>query len=418
MAPNGETVRDQADEAAMRTMRLCLDEPLEGARIARHLRVTGWATGAAGMAVTVKTRLDGGAELEIPYGFPRPDVAAVFSAPQIGQCGFRGVLDVQSLDSGPHRLVVSVADNSGSTAEAGVNFEHDPSAVQVGFPDGHFYSPVVNPEEIFSREEQIWAAERQVLGVHFNRHAQHAFLVSELASAIPGFDYPRLPNQDEPPYHFYTNNFSFPLLDACALFAMLRRFRPKAMIEVGSGYSSLLTADVNRRFLDGSIDFTCIEPHPAPFLIGGVPGISRLVPKKVQEVPIVEFERLRAGDFLFIDSSHVSKTGSDVNYLVFEVIPRLQQGVVIHFHDIFLPGEYPKEWVLAEGRSWNEQYVVHALLMFTDAFEVLFGSAFASHYFPVLLTDLLGAEGTNGGSFWLQKTGPSPAQDSREKPTD
>ena len=78
------------------------------------------------------------------------------------------------------------------------------------------------------------------------------------------------------------------------------------------------------------------------------------------------FEKLEAGDVLFIDSSHVAKTGSDVNYLFFEVLPRLRRGVRVHVHDIFLPIEYPRDWVIDENRSWNEQYVLRALLMFSS----------------------------------------------------
>jgi len=178
------------------------------------------------------------------------------------------------------------------------------------------------------------------------------------------------------------------------------------MIEVGSGFSSLLVADVNRRFLADSLDFTCIEPFPREFLKQRVQGITRVIEAKVQDVSLAEFEQLEAGDVLFVDSSHVAKTGSDVNHLVFEILPRLQRGVRIHIHDIFLPGDYPKDWVLGENRSWNEQYVIRALLMHSTTFRVLFGSYYAYLAFPDLICDALSLKpgmAFGGGSLWLEK---------------
>ena len=108
---------------------------------------------------------------------------------------------------------------------------------------------------------------------------------------------------------------------------------------------------------------------------------------------------LLSKNILFIDSSHVSKTGSDVNHIYFEIIPRLKKGVVVHIHDIFLPSDYPQDWVLNQGRSWNEQYVVRALLMYTRAFEVLFGSAYAVHKYPQLVQRISGGKLEGGGDL-------------------
>ena len=139
------------------------------------------------------------------------------------------------------------------------------------------------------------------------------------------------------------------------------------MIEVGSGYSTLLMADVNTRFLGGSANIRCIEPYPLPFLDPLPQGVAELIVSPVQDVPLKTFDRLEAGDVLFIDSSHVSKTGSDVNHLVFEVVPRLARGVHVHFHDVFLPFDYPRDWVLKLGLYWNEQYPLRALLRLSRA---------------------------------------------------
>ncbi len=177
-------------------------------------------------------------------------------------------------------------------------------------------------------------------------------------------------------------------------------------IEVGCGYSSLLTANVNSEHLNNSVDFTCIEPYPRPFLQKPVPGLNKVIVKKVQQVDKSVFETLDKGDILFIDSSHVSKTGSDVNYLFFEILPILKKGVKIHIHDIFFPHDYPKEWVLDENRSWNEQYLLRALLMYSEAFKVLFGSSYAHDKYPEIVANSLGLEDNrslSGSSFWIEK---------------
>jgi Methyltransferase domain len=162
---------------------------------------------------------------------------------------------------------------------------------------------------------------------------------------------------------------------------------------------------VNQYCLDGALDFTCIEPYPRKFLMNGVPGITRLVQKRVEEVERSFFDRLEAGDILFIDSSHVAKTGSDVNYLFFEILPRLRKGVIVHFHDIFLPDEYPRAWVIDQGRNWNEQYILRAFLQYNTDWRVVWSAHLmgtrhrdaVQQVFPRY--PALGG----GGSFWIQR---------------
>jgi hypothetical protein len=123
-------------------------------------------------------------------------------------------------------------------------------------------------------------------------------------------------------------------------------------------------------------------------------------------VPLALFESLQAGDVLFIDSSHVAKTGSDVNYLFFEVLPRLAPGVIIHVHDIPLPLEYPQHWAISENRSWNEQYLLRALLMYSYAFKPIFGCSYAQLRFPDDVRAALAlpsGRGYGGGSLWIRR---------------
>jgi predicted O-methyltransferase YrrM len=217
----------------------------------------------------------------------------------------------------------------------------------------------------------------------------------------------KAPSADEELTGYYTQNSQFSWLDSRALFVLLQAWRPQRIIEVGSGYSSLLMADINERLLDRSCRITCIEPYPRPFLQRPIAGLSEVIVQKVQEVPLETFESLEAGDILFIDSSHVSKTGSDVNYLYFEVLPRLRDGVRIHIHDIFLPSDYPKEWVLQDQRSWNEQYLLRALLMHSHGFVIEFGCNYAWFRFQDEVSRALAfADGRafGGGSIWLRRT--------------
>ena len=269
-------------------------------------------------------------------------------------------------------------------------------------PAGHFYSPIVDPDQL--RGASLWKNVPEPCGIDFNERSHRALLAVSLPVALRGFNYPHEPPEPADRGAYYTGNSQFGWLDSRILFALLRIWKPRRILEVGSGYSTLLMDDVNRRFLESKCSIVCIEPYPRDFLLC-LPGIQ-LVQSPVQDVPLITFESLEAGDVLFIDSSHVSKTGSDVNWIVFEVLPRLRKGVRIHFHDIFLPAEYPREWVLDENRSWNEQYLLRALLMYSSAFRVVFGATYAWARFPRLMQATLGeqpGQSHGGGSFWLER---------------
>ena len=271
-------------------------------------------------------------------------------------------------------------------------------------PSGHFYSPIVDRVELAVRDSRLWPAQPCLpAGIDFNDASHHHILETEFPRFIADFDYTKASPGSSGKYA--TDNPQFGWLDAKALFVLLRAWRPARVIEVGSGHSSLLMADVNTRFLEGAMHITCIEPYPESFLHSSACAIDRLVQAKVQDVPLEEFDALAAGDVLFIDSSHVSKVGSDVNHLLFKVLPRLASGVRIHIHDIFLPFEYPRSWVLEQGRSWNEQYLLQALLMDSTAFGVVFGSAYCTWKHPDLLANAVAGleQAGGGGSFWIEK---------------
>src|SRR5215470_58169 len=172
-------------------------------------------------------------------------------------------------------------------------------------PPGHFYSPLVDPQEIAADRERLWPAKPVIEGVDWNDDGHRQILTEAFPRFLPLYDYAELLPDGPGLVDFYTRNPQFSWLDSRALFVLLHAWRPRRVIEVGSGYSSLLIADVNRRWFGGSMHVTCIEPHPRWFLRNRIGGISQLIEAKVQDVPVSEFAALGEGDVLFIDSSHV-----------------------------------------------------------------------------------------------------------------
>jgi len=168
-------------------------------------------------------------------------------------------------------------------------------------------------------------------------------MMMRLAEHHRHFPFPRHP---EPRCRFYFDNPFFGCYDASILFSMLLEFRPRRVVEVGCGHSSCVLLDTSERFFKGTLDLTLIDPSLDNLkqLFGDAgAGNARLITRVVQEAGREVFECLEENDILFIDSSHVSKTGSDVNYLVFEIMPILKPGVLVHIHDILYPFEYPEE---------------------------------------------------------------------------
>ncbi len=191
----------------------------------------------------------------------------------------------------------------------------------------------------------------------------------------------------------------FPRLDAAAAYALVRRERPKSIVEVGSGHSTRFLA---RAVSDGGLAtaIVCIDPRPRAKLDGLKVEHRRQL---LRDVDPGLFDRLAANDMLFVDSSHVAMPGTDVDRLLLDVLPRLAAGVLIHFHDIFLPDDYPAEW---RWRGYNEQLPVGALLQ-GGAYELVFSSHYVSAHAPGLLGGILAAlpliPGAHEASLWLRK---------------
>lgn len=270
----------------------------------------------------------------------------------------------------------------------------------------HFYSPIANTRTLSQEpaRSRVWpSVPPETPGIDW-RDDQQVTLLRDQLSRQSTLLIPDESTGDPRDYH--AGNEMFSRLDAWVLQAMLRHFGPQRVVETGCGWSSLMTARVNREYFSRAIDFTCIEPYPPEFLGDDVDGISRLISTPVEQVPLAIFEELSNNDILFIDTSHTVKTGGDVVFLLNEVLPRLADGVVVHIHDIFLPWDYPKEWVMA-GRAWNEQYAVRAFLTFNAAFEILFSTVWMSQFRRDVLTASIPGYPDRypdgGGSLWIRR---------------
>jgi hypothetical protein len=271
------------------------------------------------------------------------------------------------------------------------------------FPRGHYYSPLPGLRDVDLRAGALFNPQVDIAGVRLEPEKQVA-LLKAMASHAADFDWPPEPQAGR---RFYVENGFFVEGDALVLFAVLRHFKTGRLIEVGSGFTSALMLDANERFLNRSISFTFIEPFPARLLSLVGKELQEKVeiqPCSVQEVSLNQFEKLDENDVLFIDSSHVAKIGSDVNFLMFEVLPRLKPGVIIHLHDIFWPFEYPQSWI-NEGRAWNEAYLIRAFLQFNDAFEILLFNSYLGQRHGDLVREIMPRfMRTTGASLWLRKT--------------
>jgi len=270
------------------------------------------------------------------------------------------------------------------------------------FPPGHYYSPIISVKEVKEREHEIWKGVNrvQIDGIEINTDEQLA-LIKEFRNY-----YSELPfgeNKKEG-LRYYFNNTYYCHTDAITLYSVIRHYRPKRIIEVGSGFSSAVMLDTKQYFVN-DLELTFIEPYPDrlfSLLTEEDKMKSKVIVQYLQKVDASNFDQLGKNDILFIDSTHVSKTGSDVNYILFEILPRIKSGVLIHFHDVFYPFEYPKEWV-SEGRNWNEDYLLRAFLLYNKSFEIKVFVDFLHRHFKDIFSEMPLFYKNTGGSLWLQK---------------
>jgi predicted O-methyltransferase YrrM len=258
-------------------------------------------------------------------------------------------------------------------------------------------------DEVKEFADQIFnTSKKEIPGVDLNEKGQLGLLkeFEIYAKEIP------FPIYETEEFRYYFNNDVFSYTDGIMLFCFLMHFKPKKVIEIGSGYSSALMLDTNNIFFNNSINLNFIEPYPDRLyhlIKESDKKHCTILEKKVQKIDTSFFMSLEKNDILFIDGSHVSKTGSDLNYLLFEVLPLLKAGVIIHFHDIFHKFEYPSNWVL-EGRNWNECYLLRAFLTYNSKFKILMFNSFMHGFNKLGFENLSDCYKSFGGSLWIKKT--------------
>lgn len=273
-----------------------------------------------------------------------------------------------------------------------------------------FYNPIPDTA-LLSAKKNLWE-EKELVGVDLNVEGQ----INMLEKVFPKFqkevNFPL--NSTSTPYEYYIKNGAFGLISAAVLHCMVRYFAPKVIIEVGSGNSTYISARAClMNYKEGqNTKLISIEPYPNQVLKKGFPGLSKLIPKKVEEVDLDIFSDLGEGDILFIDSSHVVRMGGDVNFLYLEVLPRLKNGVIIHIHDIFFPNQYPKDWIIRKRNFWTEQFLLQAFLTYNNQFKVLWCGSYIQLKYPEKLklvfpppNGLGFQENYFSSSFWMRKIG-------------
>lgn len=281
-----------------------------------------------------------------------------------------------------------------------------------------FESPIPDLDALADAPEHFWTRRHPMRGVDLNVDGQLKFMTDTLAPFAGECDWPL--HATDRPWEYFIRNNAFGFISAAVLHCAVRATKPRRIVEVGSGNSTFVSARaalMNAEEGD-EVELVAVEPYARRPHIDGFPGLTRLIRRKVEDVHPGVFGQLGPGDILFIDSSHVIRTGGDVNYLYLEVLPALQPGVLIHLHDIFLPYEYPKSRIIDRQTFWSEQYLLHAFLAYNSAFSVRWaGSLLYREHLDALREAFPAPEGMKtagetetfdnddyrSSSFWIKK---------------
>jgi hypothetical protein len=250
-----------------------------------------------------------------------------------------------------------------------------------------YYSPIPSVKDL---PDDIYERPFSLAGVDMNEPGQFALL----DEVFPKYEREYVPSP----------NGGLSLADAYALYALIRERKPKKMVEIGGGDSTLIAmraVEANRAEGHPCI-FICIEPYPREFLTEAAWPDYELVVKLVQDIPVSMFSD---ADIVFIDSSHVSKLGSDVNYEMLEIVPHTPVGCLIHWHDIVIPTNYWKDWTALSSQFWNESYMLHAFLLYNESFSVRWAARYMKRLHPEALHKRFPylTEEHRLTSFWVER---------------
>ena len=229
-------------------------------------------------------------------------------------------------------------------------------------------------------------------------NSTHQFVLEELRKHQPRFDSFQQAARNDVGFDFSNGYYSSP--DAEILYAMVRAHPPGRIVEIGCGNSTKI---IHQALKDGELtcEHVAIDPYPRE-------EISRLVNVMIRR-PIEyadaggRISALGPGDILFIDTSHEVRPANDVAYIYGQLLHKVAPGVVVHIHDIFLPYEYPQSWVMDIGLKWGEQYLVHAMLSDSRAWEVLWPGYYLQRTMPDFAKHFPHNRGRDAQSLWLRK---------------
>lgn len=264
----------------------------------------------------------------------------------------------------------------------------------------NYYGPFVSPDDIKKPLDQ----ERAIPGLKLDIIAHEKFLRNlNFHDEIV-----RLPDNSDDELKYSFKKGMFGPGDSELLYSIIRYLKPKRIIEIGAGSSTLIAQEaINANKQQGgeySCTHICVEPYENPWL--EKLGIE-IVRKKVEDLPVSFFKSLDENDILFVDSSHVVKPQGDVLFEIFDLYGSLNSGVYVHVHDIFTPRDYPHEWVVNDRKLWHEQYLLEAFLSFNKEFEVVCALNWVWNNHPELLNNacpvLTSRLSNNPGSFWFKR---------------
>lgn len=274
------------------------------------------------------------------------------------------------------------------------------NSVKERYISGHYYSAVPSAEDFeeFLKNKNNDNLEFPGINPNLSQQLKNLEYIESIVSDI------KFPLAKENNSLYYTDNIWFYPYDAYVLAGFMLKNKPSRIIEIGSGFSTAVMLDINSSYFDNKIEITCIEPNPERLKNVVQDKISSLnfIEKKLQSVDISTFSQLKENDILFVDSSHVAKMNSDVLKIFFEILPVLNSGVIIHFHDIFNDFSYPESWI-KQHRCWNEVFFLRAFLQYNNAFDIEFYSDFIRAYAKTNNLKLKLPTDNGSGSFYIRR---------------
>ncbi len=275
----------------------------------------------------------------------------------------------------------------------------------------HYYSPIPDINDLKNRN--VWNKRSRLSGINLREPEQLALLQEFGQRFSNECQWPLRADSD--PAEFYVDNPSFSYGCAAVTHCAVRYFKPRKVIEIGSGMSSkvifnALNTNTKQEAGQGKGHYTVVDPYPDKLIRDRIIKADTLIEQRVELIEPKQFETLGENDILFIDSGHCTKIGGDVNYLYLDILPRLNPGVIVHIHDIALPYEYPEVYTTNETfrQFWTEQYLLQSFLCFNSEFEILLGLNYlmTDHLntfrkaFPFYNPDI---HKFNSSSFWIRR---------------